>query len=337
MQLTRREFTGMALGAAAASALSPLAFAQNGAEGNFFKWSPLGDAAWVGMGGGGNALIVVSGGRCALVDCKNFGLGATLRREGEMRGTLAAVINTHHHGDHIGGNHAFTRDLPLYAQSNAKSRIVQGAEGVLGRTRRDGDAGRERLSGSVRDQADTPAGGKHAMTDVADIYRSLDSLTPEQFAPTEVFDDAHEFKVGDLTIQLRHIGPGHTDNDAFVFIPELNLLHTGDLLFNTLHPFIDMTAGASSAGWIRSCEAMYKVCDSGTTVVPGHGEITTRDGLTAQRRYFEILRDAMVKAHQDGKSREDAVALELPEFKDYGFGQIKGRTFGAVYDEIATE
>ena len=64
-----------------------------------------------------------------LVDCKNPGLGQSLRREVEAYlgsdATLAQVVLTHHHHDHSGGNPAFTPDLPLYGHLRGVEKLCQ--------------------------------------------------------------------------------------------------------------------------------------------------------------------------------------------------------------------
>ncbi len=335
MKLTRREFTGLAIGAAAGAMSRPL-FGQTGRWGSFFEWAPIGDGALVAIGVGGNALLVKSGQEAVLIDCKNFGYGNTLRREATKThgAELTTVINTHHHGDHIGGNQAFTNDILLISQRNAKERITAWAMGTIKRVQPGGEAMHERMMNQMREQAASEGGAKTATVDMAAFFDALPTMEASAFTPTETFEDHHEIKVGELTVILHHAGAGHTDNDAFIFIPELNVLHTGDLCFHKLHPFIDMTAGATSAGWIRSCDAMLELCDTETTVVPGHGEIGGKAAITGQREYFKILRDAMVKAHADGVSRADAIAMEIPAFDGYGFERIKERTFASVFDEM---
>ncbi len=336
MNLTRREFTGLAIGAAASGAMGWPAFAQPGRWGTFYDWKPVGEAALAAFGAGGNALLVMSGDEAVLVDCKNIGYGLTLRRESKQvyGATLTAVVNTHHHGDHVGGNHAFTNNLPLIAQRNASERIEAWAVGTIKRIESSGEAMEERMLNQMREQAHGPGGAKTGSGDIAQFFDLLPNMKASEFKPTETFQDEHEIKVGELTVQLRHPGAGHTDNDAIVFIPELNLMHTGDLCFNRLHPFIDMNAGATSAGWMRSCDAMLELCDDETVVIPGHGEVMGKAGITEQRQYFEILRDAMVKAQSDGMERTEAVEMTIPQFDGYGFEQIKPRTYAAVFDEM---
>lgn len=337
MSMNRREFLGVAAGAAAAAfALPRIGFAQvERQSGPFFDWKVINDHARVAMGAGGNALVVSSANRILLIDCKNFGYGYTLRREAQQNGgALEVVVNTHHHGDHTGGNHVFARTNSLVAHKNAKPRILANASSLLDRHRAGGEALWERLVNSAREQGATQGGAERTAAEIQSIYHRLETMEAAHFAPTTTFDLEHTIAVGAVTAQLRHAGPGHTDNDAYIFIPELNLLHTGDLVFNNLHPFFDAPAGATSEGWMRSCDAMLNLCDADTIVVPGHGEITDRGGIVKQKRYFQLVRDAVGLARKQGKTRDEAVAIDIPELADYGFTQIKERTFGAIYNEM---
>ncbi len=81
-------------------------------DSTYFQWTKLADGVHGSFGEGGNSLLIIAKGECVMVDSKNTGFGAALRREAEA---LAAVpcktlINTHHHFDHTGGNSAFTGD-----------------------------------------------------------------------------------------------------------------------------------------------------------------------------------------------------------------------------------
>src|SRR5579862_7016969 len=108
MTLDRRQFLASAGFAAAALAIRPrLGLAVPDPVQTFFTWKPLSEDAWVGFGEGGNTLVLMGQSGSALIDCKNAPFGACLRREAEALGSaVKLVINTHHHADHTGGNHA---------------------------------------------------------------------------------------------------------------------------------------------------------------------------------------------------------------------------------------
>jgi len=306
--------------------------------GTFFEWTRLADGAWAALGGGGNALLVKSRGEALLIDCKNFGLGPILRDEGlDHAPALTTVINTHHHGDHVGGNPSFnSMGASLIAHENAKPRLAAMTEQALNLVNAGGDR-EERSADSFRGQGHTDAGGERAAALVPEAFEQVRTLGERAFVPVRTVGESENIRVGALTVRLRHVGPAHTDNDICIHIPELNLLHTGDLCFHHLHPFIDMGAGATSAGWITFCDAMLSMCNANTSVIPGHGAIGDRAAIEGQKRYFQVLRERMAEARAKGMSRDEAVGLDIDEFADYGFERIRERTYGAVYDEMGEE
>lgn len=333
-RLTRREFHTLALTATAFAALGPARrlLARRAPEisssANLFEWKETPSGAKVAFGQGGNALLVMSRGESLLIDCKNPGLGTTLRREAESFGSpLKMVVNTHHHRDHTGGNHAFARTVPLVGHKNGRDRIVNQVEGLLGSV------------GGILKQLESaePPAPRLAIDEVKAFADAIADVKAEDFAPTTLIDQRLESdKFGELEVQFHHVGPGHTDNDLIVFFPSLNLMHMGDLLFHNNWPFIDLSAGATTFGWQDSLREAIKLCDARTTVIPGHGEITDVNGLARQIEFFNKIREVVKHAKDvESMTRDEVVNLEPGAFKDYGLTQIRARTLGAVYDELA--
>jgi glyoxylase-like metal-dependent hydrolase (beta-lactamase superfamily II) len=328
MAISRRRFHHVAmLGAGAAIASSPLAraLAPNADDATLFDWRPVKgrDGLRVAFGNGGNAMAIQSEGRIALVDAKHAGIGATLRAEAErFGGRVERLINTHHHADHTGGNAAFRPDLPILAHPNLGPRVAmqvdrfrQVARSILGQMR--------------------GSGAPEAAIERAESFVSAaDDLQPESFWPTELITNERTLRVGSLRVECYHTGHGHTDNDVYVFLPERNVLHAGDLLFHELHPFVDRAAGATTEGWQDRLDEMMNLCDPETIVVPGHGEITDRTGLRRQREYFDIMREWIDQQVRRGVSREAAAEMQPPAaLSEYGFMQIWPRTVAAMHDE----
>lgn len=329
--LSRRQFNALTLSTATLAALGPAAglFARRRADApsTLFEWRETVGGAKVAFGEGGNALLVMSRGQSMLIDCKNPGLGATLRREAESYGSpLSMVVNTHHHGDHSGGNSAFTKDVPLVAHARAKPRIIAQTEEMLGRSQRV-------LQGL--EGGDKPA-SKQVIDEVKAFIDSVAGLKGEEFAPTRLIDQRMEAdKFGELEVHFHHIGAGHTDNDLVVYFPSLNLVHMGDLLFHRNYPFIDLSAGATTMGWQESLREVIKFCDDQTVVIPGHGEITDVNGLAAQIEFFNKIREVVKHAKDvESMTKEEVMKLTPGAFEGYGLEQIRPRTLGAVYDEM---
>ena len=112
------------------------------------------------------------------------------------------LINTHHHGDHTGGNGVF-RD--------AAKKIVAHAN----------------VPRYQKEAAAAPPTNPNAPP------------PPPPTFPDTTFPDRWKAEIGDEVISAYHYGPAHTGGDAIVLFEKANVAHMGDLMFNRMQPFID--------------------------------------------------------------------------------------------------
>ena len=306
MPMTRREFTKASAGTIAATTvtgLTPHLPRALGHQAEPLNWRRLNDKARVIEGMGGNALVMTSGEDALLVDTKIAAFGDALHRfVGSGGFNVTQVINTHHHADHTGGNFAWSADTPILAHEIARERVLKQ---------------HSTFSNSLK------RGDPDATIPDADA-----------FAPTHTTPGDTEISVGKHKIVLRHFGPGHTDNDLVVFIPDENILHAGDLLFHKMHIFLDLKSGASSKGWMANVDELIKMCDATTTVIAGHGPVTTRRGLEQQRDYIRSLREEVAKAIKDGKSRKEAQRLQIKGTEKYNMPRGLPNALNAIFTEM---
>lgn len=280
---------------------------------------------------GGNSMVIAGKGEAAIVDSKFAPVAPALRREcEELAGPITRLINTHHHGDHTGGNAAF-KGCEVVAHANASERI----KGQLENYRRGIDGIATELARHDFE------GARQALEEARRVREQAAALTAADFAPTRTIESDTEFDVGGIKVVLRYLGPGHTDNDLVVYVPSKNVLHAGDLLFNRTHPFIDRPGGSDTRRWQQNLKAIEEMCDQFTTVVPGHGVAATRSQVAQQGRYFEDMRQLVAGWINDGRAREQITAVthaDLPEeYRHYGGERILARTLGGLYDELTSE
>lgn len=338
MHVSRRGFLAAAAAGAGVAASRWGAGARAGqppagsaAAGSFFTWIKISDRLRVATGEGGNALLVKAGPESLLIDCKNAPYGGVLRTEAEAFGVgVRHVINTHHHADHTGGNHAFTADVEVMAHDNAGARIRGQVERYLGQI---ADAPKA----LEQSQAQVAAPVREAVAELAARAREL---TAESFVPRRLIgaDGGVIIGAGDLLesqqVLVRHFGAGHTDNDLVVYVPGLKVLHTGDLVFRRLYPFFDRAGGATVEGWIESLHKAAALCAKDTVVVPGHGELTDVTGIREQREFLERARDTVADAVKASRTRGEVEAMAVPGYGEYGRVEFRARLMGGIYDEL---
>ncbi|GAB5495849.1 MAG: hypothetical protein Phyf2KO_09290 [Phycisphaerales bacterium] len=328
MPVTRRNFilgsSALTLGAC----LAPSAFARPGRVGEILDWTGLTDhtKAVVNLALGGNSMIVASGGQALVIDAKFPYLGPVLYEDASAEGAEVSLINTHHHGDHTGGNNAFVGRCNTYAHPKAIDRIRD----QIGNFRSSAEAS---VGQAVKNLKDKPRVLELAQQ-VAEVAGELDA---EDFVPQSTLDHGDSVKVGDLAVEIHHFGSGHTDNDLVIRLESENVIHTGDLVFHGTHPFYFPAGGATARGWVESLDGILNLCDNDTVVVPGHGEVGGKEIVEGMRDYHLKLIDAVQAEIDKGTSKEDAQQMTWPFMDGLQFEQIKGRAIGAVYDELSAE
>ncbi len=170
------------------------------------------------------------------------------------------VINTHVHGDHVGGNAALHQTgATIITHDNIRHRML----------------------------ADNAA---------------RDAL------PEVTFSDSVTFHLNGHTALVFHLPHAHTDGDAAIRFSDINVIHSGDLLFNGLFPFIDLDSGGSVSGYIVGQEKLLSMADADTKIISGHGPLASKADLQAAH---DMLVDALARVNRQvdaGKSEAEILA-----------------------------
>jgi len=326
MQINRREFVLGSTAVLAGLCFAPAALATGRTVEDILEWQNLTEhtKAVINLAMGGNSMIVASAGETLVVDSKFPYLGPILFADASTAGMNVSMLNTHHHGDHTGGNSAFVGKGKTYAHPNAIGRI----ESQIERYRQGASAAVMQVSQNLKSST-------RALELAVEVAENAENLEAKDFVPTETVEHGSVIPVGGLSLTIHHFGAGHTDNDIVVHLESENLIHTGDLVFAGLHPFYDPTAGVTAKGWIKALDGILALCDTDTTIVPGHGDVGGKEIIESMRSYHEHLIEAVKAEIAKGTAKEDVEQMSWPFMDGLGFEQIKGRAISAVYDELS--
>ena len=209
------------------------------------------------------------------------------------------VVNTHLHGDHVGGNENMGKaGAILVAHENVRKRLSVEQTNALGRK--------------------TPP-------------------SPEGALPVLTYADVLTLHWNGDEIRLTHVPPAHTDGDTVVRFVKADVVHIGNLFFNGGYPFVDTGSGRQIDGVIAAADQVLEASGEKTRIIPGHGPLATRADLQAYRDTLQTLRDRIAKLKAEGKSRDEVIAAKPTADHDakWGTGFMKGDTFtGLVYDSL---
>jgi len=140
---------------------------------------------------------------------------------------------------------------------------------------------------------------------------AADRAFPAAGLPELTFSEALTFHLNGRRAYLFHIPKAHTSGDAAIYFPDDNVIHTGDLLFNRIFPFIDLDSGGSVDGFIAGQKKLLDMADDETRIIPGHGPLATRADLQVA---LDMLTDARsrVRALVDAGKSLDEIKAENP-------------------------
>lgn len=140
---------------------------------------------------------------------------------------------------------------------------------------------------------------------------------------------SHETSVflGGKEVRAIYYGRGHTDGDIAVYFPAERVVHLGDLMAGTrgvTNPVVDYKNGGCLRDWPATLDGVLKLDID--TVIPGHGEISTREGLQAHRNKIASVRDQISMLVHDGKSKDEISQMLVSkfDFKPINMGGLDG-------------
>ena len=178
------------------------------------------------------------------------------------------LLNTHWHGDHVGGNENFGK----------AGAIIVAHENV-----------RKRMS-------------------VEQFMKSRNRTIPKAPAvalPIVTFADTVTFHWNGDDIHAFHVKKAHTDGDVLIHFKKSNVFHMGDVFFHGQYPFIDLDSGGSLDGVIRAVEKVIGLANDKSSIIPGHGLLTDKAGLVAYREMLKTSKANVSKLVKAGKSLQE--------------------------------
>src|SRR5262249_43054317 len=198
------------------------------------KTEKLADGVWVLYGAGGNIGEGSGPDGTLLIDHQYAQLSDKILAAAKAANDapLRWVINTHWHGDHVGGNENMAAaGATLIAQDRVRQRMMEGQDNKF-------------------------------------FGRKVDPA-PAKALPIITFNDSTTLHVNGEDAIAFHVAPAHTDGDVVVWFPKANVVHMGDTFFNGIYPIIDLESGGSIEGMISTSARVLAKIDAQTKVIPG--------------------------------------------------------------------
>ena len=193
---------------------------------------------------------------------------------------VVAVFNSHFHGDHWLGNHAFSAafgpQLPIYALQYTREQI-EGAEGKLWRS-------------------------------LMERWTNQATLGTQVVPPNHTVVHGQVFQFGDVTLKMHHYGICHTQADLCVEVVQDKLTAVGDIAMANRIANID---DGSYPGTFKYFKALAAAAGP-QLWVPGHGE-ATRDLLQTYGEFLAGIWEPCLYAVKNNLPESQAKAMVLKD------------------------
>ena len=261
-----------------------MAFSQRNWDEVKITTEEVADHIYVLYGAGGNMGLAIGDEYAYLIDDQFAPLTEKIQTaiQSLTDKPLRFLINTHWHGDHVGGNENF-------AKAGA---IILANENV-----------RKRMS---------TAQMRRGRMSIPAPYKALPQIT---------YTDQITLHLNDRqSMHVMHVNDSHTDGDSYIYFPESNVIHMGDNFPNG-YPYIDLESGGNVDGLLKNLNMALAMLDSETKIIRGHGKVTNKAHLESYRDIVQTIRDRVAKAQEEGKSLEEVLAMGVSKEWDAELGQ----------------
>ncbi|PYS78976.1 MAG: hypothetical protein DMF70_13910 [Acidobacteria bacterium] len=240
------------------------------------------------------------------------------------------AVNSHYHLDHTGGNQVLiARGVPIIAHDNlikwqtTKNKRFLPAPEELQKRRAD----------AAKQLSETPEDQKDKRAPLERQIRRLDAMmTIKLVNPTVTFGSGTvHLYLGKREVILSTL-PGHTGGDVFAYVPDANVVFTGDLGWSkTLPNLVDATVN----DWIPTLDRITSQYPT-AKFIPGHGNVAEAAEIKDFRDYLDDLRTRVKQGIADGLTVDQAKQqLKLPEkYKAFAFQNFATPNVEDMYKEL---
>jgi cyclase len=195
------------------------------------------------------------------------------------------VINTHYHGDHVGGNEAIGgTGAVIISHDNIRERMTTSQVNIF-------------------QKRTIPPYAKDAL-------------------PVVTFNDRMSLHFNGETATAYYVANGHTDGDSIIHFPVSNVIHMGDMYFNGLYPYVDLDAGGAIQGMIQAADLALSMANDSTRIIPGHGPLAMTEDLRSYRDYLASAISNVQALIDEGLNLQQIIAAKPTQEWDESLGKI---------------
>lgn len=182
------------------------------------------------------------------------------------------LVNTHIHSDHTGGNENFAKAGALIlSRDEVRSRLAQPSPNDDG---------------------------------------GFDPPSPPRALPVVTYAGSMTLHLNGQKVELIPIPTAHTDGDTLVYFPAQDALAVGDYFRTAGYPRVDLGSRGTLDGLLAGLDETIRRAGPATRIISGHGPITDRAGVIAQRDLILAVEAKVQALIEQGQTVEQVIAAK---------------------------
>jgi len=241
-----------------------------------FTLTPVAGQIYMLQGDGGNIGVLADPAGVLLIDAMYERSAPSIRQAiKSLPGgdKIRYLINTHWHSDHTEGNLALGPGAIIVAHENVRA-LLEKPQTLLGQQSK---------------------------------------AYPVGALPSVTYTDSVTLYIGNETVRLVHYPNAHTNGDTVVFFDKSKVMHTGDIFFQGMFPFMDVDNGGNIESWVRQLDKIISGAPPDMKIIPGHGPLVGVPELKVFRQMLSDSADIVRKQMKEGKTLDQIKAAGLPD------------------------
>jgi glyoxylase-like metal-dependent hydrolase (beta-lactamase superfamily II) len=250
------------------------------------KTTKITDSVYMLEGAGGNIGVSVGDDGVVLIDDQFAPLTPKIQAAitAISPKPIKFVLNTHWHGDHVGGNENLaSAGAVIVAHDNVRKRMSVGQ--------------------------------------FMEVMKTQVPASPPKALPVVTFTTDVTLHLNGEDLHIISVGPAHTDGDAIVVFPKAKVVHMGDTFMTISYPFVDLGSGGSFDGYVSAADKALAIIDDSFKVIPGHGALSVKADLKGWRDMVAAISARVKKQIAGGKTLEAIQKQKLTAEWDAKWGQ----------------
>lgn len=136
---------------------------------------------------------------------------------------------------------------------------------------------------------------------------SVDETFDQAGLPMLTFSDRATLHLNGQTVEMIPFYNAHTASDTIVRFVEANVIHAGDLFFNTIYPYMDLENGGNLDGFVTAQRQIIDMADDDTVFIAGHGPIGKKEDMKTSVDLLLAIKSTMESLVDQGMSMEDVL------------------------------